>query len=91
MQCKNIFLNSKDYFSRAFEKDIQSKVTEGGASNALFFYSQCGRFIAKSCTTAEMLHIRKVAPTLNEYFRNQKNTLITKVSFPLTIPSLTFF
>ncbi len=66
-------------FHSAFDQDIQSRVTEGGASNALFFYSRCGRFIAKSCTTEEMSHIRKIAPLLEEYFKTQRETLITKV------------
>lgn len=74
-----IFLFIYLFFNSAFDRDIQSKVTEGGASNALFFYSRCGRFIAKSCTISEMSHIRQVAPQLADYFRQQRNTLITKV------------
>jgi hypothetical protein len=64
---------------RSFEKRIQNRVTEGGASNALFFYSQCNRFIAKSCTAQEMMQVRENATALRNYFVENKQTYITKV------------
>lgn len=64
---------------RSFEKRIQNRVTEGGASNALFFYSQCNRFIAKSCTAEEMKQVRENVTALRNYFVKNKHTYITKV------------
>ena len=46
-------------FSESFEQRVENRVTHGGASNALFFFSACNRFIAKSCTAEEMMCIRK--------------------------------
>eukprot|EP00602_Paraphysomonas_sp_CaronLab_P007183 CAMPEP_0185034010 /NCGR_PEP_ID=MMETSP1103-20130426/23489_1 /TAXON_ID=36769 /ORGANISM="Paraphysomonas bandaiensis, Strain Caron Lab Isolate" /LENGTH=611 /DNA_ID=CAMNT_0027570487 /DNA_START=831 /DNA_END=2666 /DNA_ORIENTATION=- len=66
-------------YARSFEKQIVNRVTEGGASNALFFYSQCGRFMAKSCNAEEMQHIRTHAYRLMGYLANNKESFITKI------------
>jgi hypothetical protein len=71
-------------FDRAFEKDIVSQVTQGGASNAIFFYSngtghKNGAFIVKSCSYAEMEQIKSKAESLRDHFQQHPDSLITKV------------
>ncbi len=55
-------------------------MTEGGASNALFFYSKCNRFIVKSCTASEMKQIRGKARLLRDHFQASPNSFLTKVT-----------
>ena len=63
----------------SFEQQVENRVTEGGASSALFFYSKCNKFIVKSCTISEMEQIRANAHLLRDHFQNHPKSFITKV------------
>jgi hypothetical protein len=63
----------------AFKENIVSRVTEGGASNAIFFYSEDRTFIVKSCSYEEMKQIRANAESLGNHFNQHRDSLITKV------------
>ncbi len=62
-------------------KTIKERLTEGGASGAFFFFTKDEKFIAKSCTTEEFLHIRRTAPKLADYFEQHSHSFITKVQY----------
>jgi hypothetical protein len=66
-------------YTESFEKPIKLHLTEGGASNALFFFSECRKFIAKSCTAQEMTNIRKHAGDLRNHFSSNRNSLLTRI------------
>ena len=65
---------------RAFRSAVESHVSKGGASGALFFKSHCDRFIVKSCTAEEMRTLRRIAPLLQEHFQENPKSLLGKVS-----------
>ena len=64
---------------RSFMKTIKERLTEGGASGAFFFFTKDERFIAKSCTTDEIAHIRRSAVLMSEYLEANPYSFITKV------------
>ena len=66
-------------YATSFDKPIKLHLNEGGASNALFFFSECRKYIAKSCTAEEMTNIRKHAEKLLEHFRTNRNSLLTRI------------
>lgn len=61
-------------------KTIKERLTEGGASGAFFFFTKDERFIAKSCTTDEIAHIRRSAVLMAKYLEENPFSFITKVS-----------
>lgn len=66
-------------YPESFEKPIKLHLAEGGASNALFFFSECRKFIAKSCTAQEMMTVRTHAGQLRDHFRENRSSLITRI------------
>lgn len=60
-------------------KTIKERLTEGGASGAFFFFTKDERFIAKSCTTDEIAHIRRSAVLMAHYLEENPYSFITKV------------
>ena len=66
-------------YAESFEKPIKLHLAEGGASNALFFFSECRKFIAKSCTAEEMTNVRTHASSLRDHFQTNRNSLITRI------------
>jgi len=66
-------------YPQSFEKPIKLHLAEGGASNALFFFSECRKFMAKSCTAEEMITVRTHAGELRDHFRQNRNSLISKI------------
>jgi hypothetical protein len=65
--------------ARSFMKTIKERLTEGGASGAFFFFTKDERFIAKSCTTDEIAHIRRSAVSMAKYLEDNPFSFITKV------------
>ena len=68
-----------EMYARSFEKPIKLHNNEGGASNALFFFSECRKYIAKSCTAEEMTNIRLHAEDLLNHFEDNRSSLITRI------------
>ena len=66
-------------YPQSFEKPIKLHLAEGGASNALFFFSECRKFMAKSCTAEEMTTVRTHAGALRDHFRQNRNSLISRI------------
>lgn len=67
-----------DYIN-SFMKTIKERLTEGGASGAFFFFTKDERFIAKSCTTDEIAHIRRTAMAMEKYLAENPASFITKI------------
>lgn len=55
------------------------KLNEGGASNAFFFYSGSERFIAKSCTKAEMDVLLDMASDYKTYLVDNPESFLTRI------------
>jgi len=68
-----------DDYSNAFEKKLKARLTQGGASGALFFFSHDEKFIAKSCSKAERDVILGNAKSYCEYLEQNVDTYITKI------------
>jgi len=66
-------------YTKAFEKKLKARLTQGGASGALFFFSNCESFIAKSCSRAEREVVISNAKEYCEYIEKNPNTRITKI------------
>ena len=69
-----------------FSTTVKERLTEGGASGAFFFFSKDEKFIAKSCTLAELETLRDNAKSFADYLTSNKYSYISKVStfhFPL--------
>jgi hypothetical protein len=71
-------------------KTIKERLTEGGASGAFFFFTKDERFIAKSCTTDEIDHIRRSAVAVSKYLEENPVSFITKVLFQCKYRCLVF-
>ena len=70
---------SPEEYSQAFDKKLKARLTQGGASGALFFFSHCEKFIAKSCSKAEKDVILSNAKSYCEYLEKHGGTYITKI------------
>lgn len=66
-------------YTKAFEKQLKARLTQGGASGALFFFSNCESYIAKSCSRAEREVVITNAKEYCEYLERYPNTKITKI------------
>ncbi len=64
----------------AFSETVKERLQDGGASGAFFFFSKGERFLAKSCSEAEMLNIRVNAATYADYFERNPMSCIARVS-----------
>eukprot|EP01035_Chromulina_nebulosa_P023930 gene23930-31058_t len=62
-----------------FSKTMKERLSEGGASGALFFFSRDELFIAKSCKYEELVTITSNAKKYCEYLCANKNSYISKV------------
>lgn len=72
--------NVQDFdYINSFMKTIKERLTEGGASGAFFFFTKDERFIAKSCTTDEIAHIRRSAHQMEKYLSENPASFITKI------------
>jgi 1-phosphatidylinositol-4-phosphate 5-kinase len=72
--------NVQDFdYINSFMKTIKERLTEGGASGAFFFFTKDERFIAKSCTTDEIAHIRRSAVQMEKYLSENPASFITKI------------
>jgi 1-phosphatidylinositol-4-phosphate 5-kinase len=86
--------NVKDEeYIQSFMKTIKERLTEGGASGAFFFFTKDERFIAKSCTTDEIAHIRRSAVSMAGYLEENPFSFITKIygAYKLRIYGTSFY
>lgn len=65
--------------SRYFSTTIKERLTQGGASGAFFFFSKGEKFIAKSCTNAEIESLKSCAERYSNYMTKNKDSFISKV------------
>jgi hypothetical protein len=72
-------------FSSAFSETVKERLQDGGASGAFFFFSKGERFLAKSCTLAEMLNIRRNSETYASYFEKHPRSCIARVTIIMII------
>lgn len=82
-----------DAYIMSFMKTIKERLTEGGASGAFFFFTKDERFIAKSCTTDEVAHIRRSAVVMAKYLEENPYSFITKIygAYKLQIYGTSFY
>uniref|UniRef100_A0A7S2GHP5 PIPK domain-containing protein n=1 Tax=Octactis speculum TaxID=3111310 RepID=A0A7S2GHP5_9STRA len=71
-------LDTKTY-CKEWEGGAKMKLNEGGASNAFFFYSGSERFIAKSCTKAEMDVLLDMASDYKTYLVDNPESFLTRI------------
>lgn len=74
-------IEEKD-FIEAFSETVKERLQDGGASGAFFFFSKGERFIAKSCSEAELLNIRRNIYTYANYFELNPMSCIARVKCP---------
>lgn len=84
---------SEREFMDAFSETVKERLQDGGASGAFFFFSKGERFMAKSCSEAELLNIRRNVHTYADYFEKNPMSCIARVygAFQLRIYSTSFF
>lgn len=84
---------SEREFINAFSETVKERLQDGGASGAFFFFSKGERFMAKSCSEAELLNIRRNVHTYASYFEKNPMSCIARIygAFQLRIYSTSFY
>ena len=84
--CPEIFAGVREHFGVSHDMYIEEwetaakvKLNEGGASDAFFFYSGGERFIAKSCTRAEMAVLCRIANNYLKYLKDNKDSFLLRI------------
>lgn len=66
-------------FQRYFATTIKERLTQGGASGAFFFFSKGEKFIAKSCSGAELDTLTNNAVAYADYMESNKDSYISRI------------
>lgn len=84
---------SEREFMDAFSETVKERLQDGGASGAFFFFSKGERFMAKSCSEAELINIRRNIHTYADYFEKNPMSCIARIygAFQLRIYSTSFY
>ena len=84
--CPEVFADVRSHFGIKHDVYIAEwttaakvKLNEGGASSAFFFYSGGERFIAKSCTRAEMNVLCRIAEDYRTYLKENPKSFLLRI------------
>lgn len=74
----NAGITDTEYINE-FKTTIKERISDGGASGALFFFSKSEKFIAKSCTVEEVNNLKSIAALYATYLEMNGNSYISKI------------
>ena len=69
-----------EMYKQSIEQPVKQRLTEGGASGAFFLFSQCERFMVKSCSKEEMMVLLENAEDYASYLSRNRDSFIARVS-----------
>ena len=74
-----VFGVSDEIYNEEFSKTMKERLIEGGASGAFFFFSKGQAYIAKSCTSEELLNLKINAKEYAQHMEDNPGSFITRI------------